>query len=285
MTVIDPFSDVRAPAPNTPPVPKSPDDQFGKDTFLKLLVAQLRFQNPLSPTDPSEFLAQTAQFTMVEKLEEIEQRSAESLRANETVAAAALIGRTVTFGIGTNEAPIPAATTRMSLGGNLPADAATAALFETNTSVFTKNGNAVPLRLQFSRLPDPGEGTEWELRVFQGSQQLGDPKVVAFGANGERTSPDALIPAIDLDGIVGTAGLWPPAGTTLAMGSPLDSHRVRVGAGSSTFTVREQNGSDGRTFNGIVIGMRFDPTLGTVVRVGDREVPLASITEVKASEI
>jgi len=44
-------------------------DLGDKDTFLKLLVAQLKYQNPMEPVDSSQFMAQTAQFTMVEKLE------------------------------------------------------------------------------------------------------------------------------------------------------------------------------------------------------------------------
>ena len=42
-----------------------------KDAFLKLLVAQIRNQNPLDPTDGAEFLAQLAQFSQVEQLVEI----------------------------------------------------------------------------------------------------------------------------------------------------------------------------------------------------------------------
>ena len=37
------------------------------DTFLKLLVAQLSNQNPLSPTDPQQMVAQLAQFSSVEQ--------------------------------------------------------------------------------------------------------------------------------------------------------------------------------------------------------------------------
>ena len=44
---------------------KSVGDQ---DTFLKLLVAQLKYQDPSNPADSTQFLAQTAQFTQVEKL-------------------------------------------------------------------------------------------------------------------------------------------------------------------------------------------------------------------------
>jgi flagellar basal-body rod modification protein FlgD len=38
-----------------------------QDTFLKLLVAQIRNQNPLNPTDGVEFLTQLAQFSQLEQ--------------------------------------------------------------------------------------------------------------------------------------------------------------------------------------------------------------------------
>ena len=44
---------------------------LGTDTFLQLLVTQLQNQDPLSPQDNSQFLAQLAQFTQVERLQSI----------------------------------------------------------------------------------------------------------------------------------------------------------------------------------------------------------------------
>lgn len=38
-----------------------------KDTFLKLLVAQLQNQSPLNPTDGTQFVAQLAQFSQLEQ--------------------------------------------------------------------------------------------------------------------------------------------------------------------------------------------------------------------------
>ena len=55
---------------------------MGKDTFLKLLVAQLKYQNPLEPTDSAAFMAQTAQFTVVEKLDALTKNNAELLSTN-----------------------------------------------------------------------------------------------------------------------------------------------------------------------------------------------------------
>jgi flagellar basal-body rod modification protein FlgD len=97
MTAIDPFANIRIPTTTAPPTAKSPDDQFGKDTFLKLLVAQLRYQNPLQPQDGSEFLAQTAQFTVVEKLTSLERDTKSQLSANQVLAASTMIGHEVKY--------------------------------------------------------------------------------------------------------------------------------------------------------------------------------------------
>ncbi len=44
---------------------------LGKDDFLKMLVMQLRFQDPLNPMNGTEFAAQLAQFSSVEQLTNI----------------------------------------------------------------------------------------------------------------------------------------------------------------------------------------------------------------------
>ena len=67
-----------------------------KDMFLQLLVAQMRNQDPANPQDSSEFLAQTAQFSMVEKLEEIAKQGAEALASTRNLTAAGMIGRKLT---------------------------------------------------------------------------------------------------------------------------------------------------------------------------------------------
>lgn len=44
-----------------------------KDTFLQLMVAQLRYQNPLNPVDGSAFLAQLSQISSVEQMVQMRQ--------------------------------------------------------------------------------------------------------------------------------------------------------------------------------------------------------------------
>jgi flagellar basal-body rod modification protein FlgD len=72
-------------------------DQMGKDTFLQLLVAQMKYQDPNSPTSTTEFMSQTATFTQVEKLEEIASQNAELLALQRSLSAGALVGHTVSW--------------------------------------------------------------------------------------------------------------------------------------------------------------------------------------------
>jgi flagellar basal-body rod modification protein FlgD len=68
-----------------------------QDMFLKLLVAQLKNQDPSSPTDPSQFLSQTAQFSTVEKLTSLADLTQKVYDASRQQSAASMIGRSVTY--------------------------------------------------------------------------------------------------------------------------------------------------------------------------------------------
>lgn len=65
-------------------------------TFLNLLVAQLKYQDPTNPTSGTEFMAQTAQMYTVQALGEIEKQQTASAAAEGTMATASLIGKAVT---------------------------------------------------------------------------------------------------------------------------------------------------------------------------------------------
>ena len=79
--------------------PQSTDanSELGQDAFLQLLVAQLKYQDPLNPADGAEFLAQTAQFTMVEQLADLEAQGQSTVTSQQQMQAAQLVGRQVTY--------------------------------------------------------------------------------------------------------------------------------------------------------------------------------------------
>jgi flagellar basal-body rod modification protein FlgD len=72
-------------------------DQMGKDVFLKLLVAQMRYQDPANPASSSEMMAQTATFAQVEKLDLLATQNGALLILQEHSTAGAMVGRTVTY--------------------------------------------------------------------------------------------------------------------------------------------------------------------------------------------
>jgi flagellar basal-body rod modification protein FlgD len=75
---------------------------MNKDDFLKLLVTQLQYQDPLSPEDPKDFVAQLAQFSSLEQqinsntnLENLS-KAISSLQQSQSMAqGVSLLGKTV----------------------------------------------------------------------------------------------------------------------------------------------------------------------------------------------
>jgi flagellar basal-body rod modification protein FlgD len=96
-----------------------PSKLSDKDTFLKLLVAQLKYQDPSNPADSTQFLAQTAQFTQVEKLSDIAEGMASMLAAQQLMGASNLVGKTISYN-DANGAEHTGVVTSATLGGSNP---------------------------------------------------------------------------------------------------------------------------------------------------------------------
>ncbi|NLM37065.1 MAG: hypothetical protein GX202_02940 [Firmicutes bacterium] len=64
------------------------NDFLGKDAFLNLLVMELRYQDPLDPMKDRDFIAQMAQFSALEQMQNL-------YRVSELQQATAMLGRAV----------------------------------------------------------------------------------------------------------------------------------------------------------------------------------------------
>lgn len=59
----------------TTSVEATTDNDLGKDAFLNLMMTQLQYQDPLNPQNNEEFLAQMAQFTSLEQMQNMNKSS------------------------------------------------------------------------------------------------------------------------------------------------------------------------------------------------------------------
>ena len=65
------------------------------DAFLKLLVAQLKYQDPSKPVDSSAFMAQTAQMQMVETMHQLLAQNSALIGGQNSLSALTLVGQQV----------------------------------------------------------------------------------------------------------------------------------------------------------------------------------------------
>jgi flagellar basal-body rod modification protein FlgD len=77
--------------------PTNPKGELGKNAFLQLMVAQLQAQNPLEPSNGTEYISELAQFSQLEQTTNLAQSSSQSVSAQRVSQAVALIGHTVSY--------------------------------------------------------------------------------------------------------------------------------------------------------------------------------------------
>lgn len=60
---------------------------LGKDQFLQLLITQLRHQDPINPVEDKEFIAQLAQFSSLEQMQNLNTNLGEMMLAQQKLTA------------------------------------------------------------------------------------------------------------------------------------------------------------------------------------------------------
>jgi flagellar basal-body rod modification protein FlgD len=97
MTSVDPTAGSSSIATTTATTSVDRGDQMGNDTFLKLLVAEMKYQDPSSPMSTSDMMAQTATLTQTQSLQAIATQNTQLLTLQRSLSAGALVGRTVSY--------------------------------------------------------------------------------------------------------------------------------------------------------------------------------------------
>ena len=103
---------------STPPT-RSPKQSLDSEAFMQLLVTQLRNQDPSSPMDTNQMIAQTTQLAMMEKLTSMDTTNQEGFALQMRQAAAALVGHTVSY-VDKSGATQTGAATSVSYAGSVP---------------------------------------------------------------------------------------------------------------------------------------------------------------------
>src|SRR3954451_10323996 len=93
----DPVSGASSIVTNSATTSVDRPDQMGSNTFLKLLVAEMKYQDPSSPMSTSDMMAQTATLTQTQSLQQIAQQNSQLLSMQRSLSAAALVGQKVSY--------------------------------------------------------------------------------------------------------------------------------------------------------------------------------------------
>jgi flagellar basal-body rod modification protein FlgD len=167
-------------------------NELGQTAFLELMITQLENQDPLSPQENSEFIAQLAQFSSVEGLERLNTNFdsfSSSFISNQALQASSLVGSSVT---------VPSSEATLAdggfIGGTVDLPAATTNL---SVNIYNEQGSLVeqiPLGAQSAGdvlfrwdgrfIEVNGELTNWESET---TQSAGDYRFEVLATQGGET--------------------------------------------------------------------------------------------------
>ncbi|MDD7945937.1 flagellar hook capping FlgD N-terminal domain-containing protein [Microbacterium sp. NE2HP2] len=129
MSSIPPVGVVGA-TPTAAAPPPAPKQTLDSEVFLQLLVAQMKNQDPSSPLDTNEMMAQTTQLAMMEQLVALTTTSSEHFALTMRQTAAALVGQQASY---------------VDADGATRSGRVTQVSFEKGVPLVTIGGTAVPL--------------------------------------------------------------------------------------------------------------------------------------------
>jgi flagellar basal-body rod modification protein FlgD len=164
---------------------------LGKDSFLQLLVTQMKNQNPLDPQDNTQFVSQLAQFSSLESMQNLNttvNSISTQYQSSQALQASSLVGRSVIVDSGST-----AVDTSKSMTGSVVVPSESSV---TTVKVFDSSGAAV-------RTIDLGAqkaGTTsftWDGKSDSGvAQASGNYSFVASGSlDGTNTALGTYLPA------------------------------------------------------------------------------------------
>jgi flagellar basal-body rod modification protein FlgD len=93
-------------------------NNLGLQDFLKILLTQLTYQDPLKPMDNQEFIAQIAQFTSLEQTQQLNSKIETLINNQASLQSVGLIGKTVD--VSSDNRTITGTVSSLSLQGDVP---------------------------------------------------------------------------------------------------------------------------------------------------------------------
>lgn len=182
---------------------EKPANELGQKAFLKLMITQLENQDPLSPAENSEFIAQLAQFSSVESLDQLNSNFdsfADSFVGNQALQASTLVGRSVT---------VPSDSTRLyasdviTASADLPVSTSSVAIdiYDESGSLVEQiatgpmEAGEVILRWDGQQAEVNGEMLDWQSSHDQGLPPGDYSFKISTMIDGENTGLDTFVSA------------------------------------------------------------------------------------------
>jgi flagellar basal-body rod modification protein FlgD len=180
--------------------------ELGQDDFLQLMITQLKNQDPFKPLDPSQYVGQLAQFSSVSGLKEMNASLAgltASLRGNQVLDGAAMIGRTVVAE--GSQVYLPAVSDdRVGIAGAIEVPKGTSAL-----QLIVKDASGATIKTEALNITPGMRGFAWDGKNDAGTAVKGGAYTVEILANvagknqSLRTSIAAGVSSVALDPATG----------------------------------------------------------------------------------